>query len=513
MRINKYLLYFSFCIIPFLSVSSPDDSIKSGEPQIQSQFLENLDSLSRTYYVNQALKLQNSTTKVANSEEVNDSILAYRLSMIQSLIELPYNDQVKKFIDLYTQNKTEFIEAMIGLSEYYFPLFEAVFDQYNLPQEFKYLALVESALNPRAVSRAGATGVWQFMYTTGKIYHLEINSFVDERMDPVKSSHAAAQFLRDLYDLYGDWTLAMAAYNCGPGNVNKAIKRSKGKTNFWELYYYLPRETRSYVPLYVAATYLMHYYRDYGLVPMKIEMPSFTDTVMVQKELKLNHVANVLNLPIELLNDLNPQYKINIIPAKNKAYPLRLPASYAILFLNFEDSMYHFSAIDSTILQKPVAKATPTYSTSKSYNPPADAKALYYTVKTGDNLGFIADWYDVTPAHIRSWNNIRGNLIKSNQKLVIYKSVSIASKYENINNMSFEQKQKLSGKTTNPPSDNPGSSGKTDDFFYYTVKSGDNIWTIAKKYPGVSDQDIIQLNQIKNSKSLKPGQKLKIPKK
>ncbi|MBT7039425.1 MAG: lytic transglycosylase domain-containing protein, partial [Bacteroidetes bacterium] len=222
MRINKLVILYLLLLSPIFLHASTEDSLKLKNQPVESQLLENLDSLANTYYVNQALKLNQTEKSVPNPVEISDSLLAYRLSKIESVIDLPYNDQVRKYIEYYTRNKTEFIQAMIGLSDYYFPLFEEVFAQYNIPLEFKYLALVESALNPRAVSRAGATGVWQFMYTTGKIYKLEINSYVDERMDPLKASHAAAQFLTDLYELYGDWTLAMAAYNCGPGNVNKA---------------------------------------------------------------------------------------------------------------------------------------------------------------------------------------------------------------------------------------------------------------------------------------------------
>jgi membrane-bound lytic murein transglycosylase D len=509
MHTVKNSLIILILFLPIFMIASPDDSLKSRQ-DAETQLLANLDSLAKTYYVQQALKLQTEKPE-GNEIEVNDSILSQRLSSIPSVIDLPYNEQVRKYIDYYTTNKTDFIQAMLGLTDYYFPLFEEVFSQYNIPLEFKYLALVESALNPRAVSRAGATGVWQFMYTTGKIYKLEINSYVDERMDPLKSSHAAAQFLKDLYELYGDWTLAMAAYNCGPGNVNKAIRRSKGKTNFWELYYYLPRETRSYVPLYVAATYLMHHYQDHGLQPIKIDLPVFTDTILVKKELRLQDVASVLSLPIELINDLNPQYKINIIPAKEKAYPLRLPASYATQFLSFEDSLYRSAERKTETPDKPVA-AKPSYSYSSAYDPPSNAIAIYYTVKSGDNLGYIADWYDVSTSHIRNWNNIRGNLIKPGQKLVIYKDASVAGNYQNINSMSFDQKQGKSGKSSSKTSTTPKKSSTTK-YFYYTVKKGDSIWKIAKKFPGVSDQDIIKLNNISNSKGLKPGQKLKIPKK
>jgi membrane-bound lytic murein transglycosylase D len=241
---------------------------------------------------------------------------------------------------MYTQNKKELVGVMIGLSDYYFPLFEEILDLYQLPQEFRFLPIIESALNPRAVSRVGATGLWQFMYGTGRMYKLTINSYVDERRDPIASSHAAARFIKDLYSIYKDWTLVIAAYNCGPGNVNKAIRRAGGKKNYWDIYYYLPRETRGYVPAFIAANYAYYYHKEHNIKPQPINIPLTSDTIMVNQLLHLQQVAEVIGVPINLLRDLNPQYKQDVIPAKDRAFTLKLPADAVGPFIDKEKEIY-----------------------------------------------------------------------------------------------------------------------------------------------------------------------------
>ena len=377
----------------------------------------------------------------------------------------------------------------------------------------KYMSIIESALNPRAYSRARAVGLWQFMYGTGKLYGLTINSLVDERMDPVKASHAAARFASDLYSIYHDWILVIAAYNCGPGNVNKAIRRSGGKTNYWDLYYYLPRETRGHVPAFIAAAYVMNYYSEHNLKPRKVDLPLASDTIMIHDNLHMKQVAEVLNIPLKQLHDLNPQYRTDVIPAKGKSYALRLPMEQTVNFIAYEDSIFNYQ--DSVFFNQESLITSPTNYKSSAYNyaPPGDKYThLRYTVKSGDNLGYISEWYNVRVSDLRYWNNIRRNIIRAGQKLDIYVPKSKADKYKDINTMTFAQKQAMIGK----PVVSSGSSASVptdledDDYIYYTVKSGDSIWTIAKKYPGVSDTDIIRLNNIKNPDALKPGQRLKI---
>ncbi|MDR2928328.1 MAG: LysM peptidoglycan-binding domain-containing protein [Cytophagaceae bacterium] len=439
-------------------------------------------------------------------EELSDSVYIARLSAINSPIELPFNSQVKSYIKLYTQKRRSQVENMLGLAEYYFPLFEEVLDANNLPLELKYLPIIESALNPKALSRAGASGIWQFMYYTGKRYGLEINSYIDERRDPVKATHAAADFISDLYNRYNDWHLAIAAYNCGPGNVDKAIRRSGGKRDFWEIYYRLPRETRGYVPAFIAAAYVMSYAAEHKLYPQQTIFPSVSDTIMVSQPLHFEQIAATMHISVETLRELNPQYRRDIIPAKNQSYALRLSSEQSLLFASNEDSIYTHKRqqyfTDNRLIVNPVNSDYPVVA-------PEGRAAVQYTVKSGDAVGLIADWFDVRTADLRYWNNLRGNMIRTGQKLTVYVPKNKESHYKTI----AQSKSKSSGKavapiqTTTKTTTSISENGK---YEYYTVKSGDNLWTIAKKYPGVSNEDILKLNNIADDRKIKPGQKLKI---
>ena len=479
-------------------------------------FYRNLDSLMNLYYVKQSLALTNidsmyeaDTTFLADII-TPDSVFIKRLSEIPSVIELSFNDVVRSFLNAYTNKKRDKVEVMLGMTDYYFPFFEQILDEYDLPHELKYLPVIESALNPRAVSRAGATGLWQFMYSTGKMYNLEINSYVDDRRDVLQSSYAAARFLSDLYQMFGDWVLVIAAYNCGPGNVKKAIARSGGKTNYWDIYYLLPRETRGYVPAFIAATYTVNYYKEHNMSPKKIALPLATDTLTITEELHLKQVADVLGIDIDLLRELNPQYKLDIIPAKTKPYWLRLPYEYSSQFIANQDSIFNYK---DEIYFDPTKLANAPG--SKNYNgapPPKNSTKIYYTVKEGDNVGFISDWYDVNASDLKYWNNINKNLIRVGQKLVIYVPENKKEKYSGINKMDLASKQNLKGKSV-PQQNNVVANNSTGEYIYYTVSRGDNLWDIASKFPGVSATDIKNLNNIRDTKAIKPGQKLKIKKK
>lgn len=398
---------------------------------------------------------------------------------------------------------------MIGLSEYYFPMFEEILDKHDLPLELKYLSIIESALNPMAMSRVGAMGLWQFMYGTGKFMGLEITSFVDERRDPVKSSEAAAKYLKYLYDVYNDWHLAIAAYNCGPGNVNKAIRRSGGKTNYWELYYLLPRETRGYVPLFIAATYMMNYYEDHNLKPQIPAMPTDVDTIMVNQYLHFNQLAATLEIDNEHLQALNPMYRRGVIPAsENKPYPVVLPYEKTFEFIEKDTLVFAHEReryFPNNTLVNPVES-------NSGYFTPSDVKGkakIVYTVKSGDTVGGIAARYKVKQGDLTYWNNIRKNLIRVGQKLAIYVPEKDKSKYENSGTASASQKQ-----TTNNSSSSTASvANSSTDYEYYTVRDGDNIWNISQKYAGITSDEIMELNKISNEKGLVVGQKLKIPKK
>ena len=482
---------------------------------IEESFDSNLDSMLNLYYVKQSKSVDSILSNVSDTivPDFPDSVYIQRLAAIPTDVPLAYNSIVKSYIDVYTKKKRASVEVMLGLAQHYFPIFDDIFDYYDIPNEMKYMSIIESALNPRAYSRTRAVGLWQFMYGTGRLYGLEINSLVDERRDPIKSTYAAARFVKDLYAIYGDWLLVIAAYNCGPGNVNKAIRRSGGKTNYWDIYYYLPRETRGHVPAFIAATYVMNYYAKHNLVPADVDIPIYTDTVMISQPLHLKQVSEVLGIPIQELRDINPQYREDIIPAGKKDYSLCLPAEYIGAFIDDQDSIYAYK--DSVFFNKDRIVTSPTTRTYAEFKPQAPGKnyvKLYYTVKSGDNLGFISEWYDVRISDLRYWNNIRHNMIHSGQKMVIYKHAGVAEKYRAINEMTFAQKQAMNGKVVTAVQNNTNSSlsSGANDYVLYTVKYGDTIWDIAKQYPGISDTDIMRLNNLSDASKIKPGQKLKI---
>jgi len=380
----------------------------------------NLDSLLSIYYQQQQEDTTNLMTDYKDEGDslnldLPDSVYMHRLHNIISPLELSFNGVVKSYIKVYTQKRKDKMEEILGLSDYYFPLFEETLDAYNLPLELKVLPVIESALNPNAVSRMGATGLWQFMYGTGKLYKLEVNSFVDERKDPVAATNAACHFLSDLYSIYHDWTLVIAAYNCGPGNVNKAIRRSGGKRNYWEIYYLLPRETRGYVPAFIAATYALTYYKEHNLVPKNIEMPFAVDTIHVHRMLHLKQISEVLNVPLDALQELNPQYIRNIIPGKEKTYILKLPQVLISQFIDKENEIYSYK--DSIFFNPKMLAIPGNYGGVYDI---AGKKRVVYRVKNGDNLGFIAMRFNVRVSELRYWNNIRGHMIRAGQRLVIF---------------------------------------------------------------------------------------------
>jgi membrane-bound lytic murein transglycosylase D len=480
-------------------------------------FEENLDSLVNLWYVRPSATdlVLDSVPDIPETtlKKLPDSIYIERLANIESPIPFVFNSRVRAYIELYTIKRREQVEIMLGLSDYYFPMFEEQLDANNLPLELKYLPIIESALNPRAFSRAGASGLWQFMYYTGRQYGLEINSYLDERRDPYKSTLAAMKFLKDLHAIYNDWFLVIAAYNCGPGNVNKAIRRAGGQRDFWKIYYHLPRETRGYVPAFIAAAYTMTYADEHYLFAKEPNLPVVTDTILVNKPLHFEQVADLLNLKVSYLRDLNPQFRRDVIPAGKRSYPLRLDFDHATNFASLEDTIYqhqktkYFSAGQTVV------------SPSKTDHPPVAPKGsekLYYTVRSGDAVGLIAEWYGVRASDLRYWNNINRNLIRVGQKLVIYKPKGKAEKYKNINTMSYAEKQASIGKTVNTQAAQRKITTPLDDsYIYYTVRKGDNLWSIAEKYPGVSNKDIMSLNNLTEDdvKRISPGQQLKIKKK
>lgn len=384
-----------------------------------------------------------------------------------------YSSSLESVIKMFLKNRPRIMERQIGLSKYYFPMFEREMDNYDIPLEMKYLAVVESALKPRAKSRVGATGLWQFMYATGKQYGLNVSSYVDERCAPVRATKSAARYLSRLYKIFGDWDLALAAYNSGPGNVSKAIRRSGGYKNYWNLRPYLPRETAGYVPAFLATMYIFEYAKEHGLVQHE---PKFnyveTDTIVVKQTITLDQVSEYTGVKMEELQFLNPAYKLDIIPyIKGKNYTLRLP-QYAIGdFVSNEESIYARAKKDLETREKPLPELVKTQSKT------------YYRVRKGDYLGKIARRYGVRVSQLKRWNGLRSNTLRVGQKLTIYSRSPVAVKKQT-----------------------PKTNGKN-----YKVRSGDTLWSIAQKFPGVSVQNLKDWNNIGGS-SLRPGMVLKISK-
>jgi membrane-bound lytic murein transglycosylase D len=508
-----------------------NDSINPSKDPVYQQYLQRLDSLYFAWQGNRLpVRLYQDTaiafTKDNNIPDLPDSVFIQRLAGIPSAIELTYNKQVRSYLDLYTKSRRKQVSIMLGLSDYYFPMIEAKLDAHGLPLELKYLPIIESALNPMAKSRVGAQGMWQFMLGTAKLYKLNVNSFIDERLDPVRSTEVACKYLKELYSIFGDWHLVIAAYNCGPGNMKKAIARAGGKKNYWDVFYYLPSETRGFVPAFIAATYIMNYSQDHGFYAVKPEIPVNSDTVMVYRELHLGQVSEVLGLDLATLHMLNPKYRRKILPAAGGPYDLRLPEDKVGTFIAFQDSILgfkqHVYLAKNNMDKEPVRSGKSKSKAKPSAPPSADDVALTYSVKSGDNLGYIASWYQVGVSDIRDWNGLSGSNLRIGQKLTVYVPKSRADELSGINDLSFAEKQSGAGKekVTGQPAPAPApeklaqltAPAPKDQFVLYTVRSGDNLWTIAQKYPGISHEDIMKLNQMRGSK-LQTGQVLKIKRK
>ena len=418
------------------------------------------------------------------------SVYEERLSILNSRspFQLDYNEVVKAYIDLYGFRKREQVSRMLSLTELYFPMFEEKLDKHDLPLELKYLAVVESALNVNAKSRAGAMGLWQFMYGTGKMFGLEVNSFVDERCDPDKSTDAACAYFKYLYKMYGDWQLVLAAYNAGPGTVNKAIRRSGGKTNYWELRPFLPLETRSYVPAFIAVNYIMNYTKEHNLYPSGKTIHHFQiDTVKVKHPLNFVQIANLLKIPIEEIQFLNPTYKKDIIPCiQGEFNTLCLTKPMIASFIVNEPALYSF--------------AVKTKETTDEFVVKQQVKRTHL-VKRGETLTNISKRYNCTVSQLKEWNRLKSNSLQSNQRLIVYTEENIKSTV-------------TAGKVSSAPA--PSSSvkkeagNKSPQYIYHVVQPGDSLWKIANKYDGVTIDEIKELNNISNTKNLKVGAKLKV---
>lgn len=342
--------------------------------------------------------------------EQPDSVYIERLERMNSPLNLPYNNVVRSYIIKYSERYRTQMQKIIGLCSYYFPIFEETLDRYGLPLELEAMAIIESNLNPRAKSPAGAVGLWQFTFNAGRAYGLQIDSFVDERMDLRASTDAAARYLRDAYNVFGDWALAICAYNCGFGGVRKAIARSGGKTAYWDIYPFLPKETRYYVPAMVGALYAIRYHNELGIKPVACHLPAATDTVEVRGKLHLRQVQDLVGTELGLLRDLNPQYKHDVIPDDGKTHILLIPA---------EDALKYIAQGDS--IQRHKAEVYMSPSVMKSIANNGTGETIVYKVKQGDNLGLIAKKYGVSVAKLKQWNSLKSDLIRPGQKIYIYK--------------------------------------------------------------------------------------------
>ena len=514
-----------------------DENSGKGIVKESSNMLEMIDTLKVIPYFDKS-KVNTCNYPSGYVPKYPDSVYVQRIEELNrnTTIELVYNKHVKSFIDVYAVQKRDKTERILGLADVYFPLFEQTLDKYNMPLELKYLAVVESALNPRAGSSAGAKGLWQFMYGTGKMYKLNVTTLVDDRFDPLKSTEAACQHLNDLYDMFGDWFLALAAYNSGAGNVKKAIRRAGGIKNYWAIWPYLPRETRGYVPAFIAVNYVMNYPAEHNICPLDPGIiKNGIDTVMVHDVLHFDQLNEMLGIPMADIKFFNPQYKAGIIPATAKQpCVLQIPEQYVASYIDNEKDLYAFktkSGIDKERLQEQMKNIS---------------DRSVHVVKKGENLSMIAKKYHISVKQLKTWNNLKSDNLRIGQKLIVYSSGApmaqagnakpversttqtthvvksgetlgkIAQKYrcsvtdlQNWNHLkstTIQVGQKL--KVYPPEEQVERSSAKGGNTTIYTVKAGDTLWDIAKKY-NVSVEHIKKLNSLKTNE-IKVGQKLKI---
>ncbi len=425
--------------------------------------------------------LDNEVIKVVSTE-----VLKERLASLNARtpFNVEYNPSLERVINSYLKRRQSSLERLMTISQYYFPMFETELDNYDIPLEMKYLAIVESALNPRAKSPVGAGGLWQFMYTTGKMYNLDVNSYVDERNDPLSATKAACQYLAKLYKIFGDWDLALAAYNSGPGNVNKAIRRSGGRKNYWNLRPHLPRETAGYVPAFLATMYLFEYAKEHNFKPKRVANPYFeTDTIRVKSLVTFDHISELVNIPVEDLQLLNPSYRLDIIPfIKEKNYVLRLPLDKIGVFVANEDAIY--KAVNAELAQR--EKPLPKFFKNGS--------RVRYRVRSGDFLGKIANKYGVRVSQIKRWNGLRNNNLRIGQRLTIHPRKPVGT---------VVASKKKKSKVKASPSTYKGSVKK------YVVQEGDSLWVISRKFPGISIENLKEWNSISGT-GIKPGLTLKL---
>ena len=428
-----------------------------------------VDSLLRLYTSQTYLQPDADCNSTDVDPYFDDDVYKLRLSQLPTVMEMAYNDVVRKFIDRYTKNSRKSVSVMLGRGNFYMPIFEEALEAYGLPLELKYLPVIESGLNPNAVSHVGATGLWQFMLTTGKQYGLEVNTLVDERRDPLKASWAAARYLRDLYKIFGDWNLVIAAYNCGPENVNKAIHRAKGQNDYWAIYPYLPRETRGYVPAFIAANYVMNYYCDHNICPMRSELPAKTDTIVVNRDVHFEQIANVLGASIDQLKELNPQYRQNIVNGGTKASAIRMPADMVNAFIDKENEIYSYNA------------------------------AELLTKRT------VVEVKDDVPDNSVSTSTRPTTTRQSSTRQSASRSTASQSRRHGSRETSYSRSSRSKNSRDRHSTSRSRKSRSPQEV---TIKKGESLSTIARKN-GTTVEKLKKLNGIKNS-NIRAGKKLKV---
>jgi membrane-bound lytic murein transglycosylase D len=398
------------------SIVYPESFETDTHKMMQNWYLQNYTVLNNNY----------SKTPIIDA---TDEVYIKRLSALPTNMEMPYNQVVRSYINMYTQRRRELVESMLGMSLYYMPIFEQALERHGLPLELRYLPVIESALNPDAVSRAGATGLWQFMLPTARGLGMEISTLVDERRDPYVSSEAAATYLEQLYNMYHDWSLVIAAYNCGPGNINKALRRAGGENkDYWNIYYLLPAETRGYVPAFIAANYVMNYYNQHNISPALARRPILTDTIHVNKRVHFRQISDVLNIPVEELRVLNPQYRQDIIPGDVRPYALVLPSMQVYSYIMSEDSIVAHDA--QLYARRAVVNPTTEEEIEGETEYATKLVTKTHKVKRGETLTSVAKKYGVSTSDIKKWNGLKKNALVAGKTLKIqtYQRVAVGKK-------------------------------------------------------------------------------------
>lgn len=565
---KKRTLSFVFALLSFAGFAQESSADLQSKPEIKLSYLDSIkasfvrnselhcvDSLWMKELANQDLfeGMQEDLARVNPDVEVSynlsTELLKERLAKMdaKSPFNIEYTQGLENVIKSYLKNRPRAYERLMAISEYYFPMFEEHLAKYNVPIEIKYLAIVESALNPRAKSRVGAGGLWQFMYGTGKQYGLEVNSYVDERSDPLKATEAACQYLSSLYNIFGDWDLVLASYNSGPGNVTKAIRRSGQYRNYWNIRKHLPQETQGYVPAFLATMYIYEYQKEHGIKPKKAPLTYFeTDTIMVKRQMSFKQIAQLLDVPVQQLQFLNPIYKLDVIPyVADKPHFLRLPKDKIALFTSNERAIYAYVDHEDSKRERPNYRLNPIVERKDStaiayqttYKKKKSTATKSYTVKRGDNLGEIADKYGVTVAEIKKWNKVKGNNIMPGQRLKIQKDVMVSVPVKEaiaVKDTKTKDHKDVKESVTTVVAENaknPENSVDTtvpvetktavatketrkrdinfEEERMYIVQKGDSLFSIAKKHPGVTVENLKTWNEIQGE-SIQPGMKLKV---